>query len=48
MVREVIIYGDDFWEFYNKQTQKVKLKINWTIGLVKDLTNSSGTILEAH
>lgn len=37
LVREVIIYGDDFWEFYNKQTQKVKLKINWTIGLIKDL-----------
>ena len=37
LVRKVIIYGDDFWEFYNKQTQKVKLKINWTIGLVKDL-----------
>lgn len=37
LVREVIIYGDDFWEFYNKQTQKVKLKINWTIGVVKDL-----------
>ncbi|MBS1975949.1 MAG: type II toxin-antitoxin system RelE/ParE family toxin [Bacteroidetes bacterium] len=37
LVREVIVYGDDFWEFYNKQQQKVKLKINWTIGLVKDL-----------
>jgi phage-related protein len=36
-VREIIVYGDDFWEFYNKQTQKVKLKINWTIGIVKDL-----------
>jgi phage-related protein len=37
LVREIIIYGDSFWEFYNKQTQKVKLKINWTIGVVKDL-----------
>jgi phage-related protein len=37
LVREIIVYGDDFWEFYNKQTQKVKLKINWTIGIVKDL-----------
>ena len=37
LVREVIIYGDDFWEFYNKQTQKVKLKINWPIGVVKDM-----------
>jgi hypothetical protein len=37
LVREIIIYGDDFWEFHNKQNQKVKLKINWTIGLLKDL-----------
>jgi len=37
LVREIIVYADDFWEFYNKQTQKVKLKINWTIGVVKDL-----------
>ena len=36
-VREIIVYGDEFWEFYNKQTQKVKLKIDWTIGVVKDL-----------
>jgi hypothetical protein len=26
-----------FTECYNKQTLKVKLKINWTIGVVKDL-----------
>jgi len=37
LVREIIVYGDDFWEFYSKQTQKVKLKINWTIGVIKDL-----------
>ena len=37
VIREVIVYGDDFWEFYYKQPEKVRLKINWTIGVVKDL-----------
>ncbi len=31
-VRRVIVYGDEFWEFYYKQTQKVQERINWTIG----------------
>ncbi|MDN4165426.1 type II toxin-antitoxin system RelE/ParE family toxin [Cytophagales bacterium LB-30] len=35
--REVLIYGDDFWEFYNQQAPKVKRKINWTIGVIRDL-----------
>ncbi len=36
-LREIVFYGDDFWVFYNKQSSKVKEKINWTIGLVKCL-----------
>ncbi len=36
-IREIIFYGDDFWVFYDKQSNKVKEKINWTIGLVKCL-----------
>jgi len=36
-IRKVIIYGNDFWEFYNKQAQKVKDRINWTIRLVSEL-----------
>ncbi|MGE0772883.1 MAG: type II toxin-antitoxin system RelE/ParE family toxin [Cyclobacteriaceae bacterium] len=36
-VREVIVYGDDYWEFYNEQTEKVKRKTNWTIGVARDL-----------
>lgn len=36
-VREIIVYGDHYWEFYNGQTEKVKRKINWTIGVVRDL-----------
>jgi phage-related protein len=36
-IREVIYYGDYFWEFYKKQSVKVKKKINWTIGLLQYL-----------
>ncbi|MCX6253577.1 MAG: type II toxin-antitoxin system RelE/ParE family toxin [Bacteroidia bacterium] len=36
-IREVIFYGDFFWDFYKKQSPKVKKKINWTIGLLKYL-----------
>ena len=32
--REVIVYGNEFWEFYNKQAPKVREKIMWTIRLV--------------
>jgi phage-related protein len=34
-IREIIFYGDYFWDFYKKQSQKVRKKINWTIGLLK-------------
>lgn len=51
--RKVIIYGDHFWDFYNKQNQKIKDKINWTIKLIKTmdrvpkkyLKNITGTTL---
>jgi phage-related protein len=36
-IREVIFYGDYFWDFYKKQSPKVKKKINWTIGLLQFL-----------
>jgi len=36
-VRHVVVYGPYFWEFYHNQTQKVKDRINWTIGLIEDL-----------
>jgi phage-related protein len=35
--REIIIYGHSFYEFYNKQNQKVREKIDWTIGVVRDM-----------
>jgi phage-related protein len=38
-VRKIIIYGEDFWEFYNKQNSKVKDRINWTIRLVFEIRN---------
>jgi len=37
LIREVIFYGDYFWEFYKKQSPKVKKKINLTIGLLQFL-----------
>ena len=36
-VRSLKVYGDDFWEFYNEQTQKVKERILWTIRLVREI-----------
>jgi phage-related protein len=36
-IREIIYYGDSFWDFYKKQSPKVKTKIDWTIGLLKYL-----------
>jgi hypothetical protein len=37
IIRQVLIYGDDFWEFYNAQKAHVQTKIDWVIGLVRDL-----------
>lgn len=37
MNREIIVFGNDFSEFYSKQTAQVKLKINWTIDLIRHL-----------
>jgi phage-related protein len=34
-VRKILIYGDDFWRFYHKQSTKIKERINWTIKLVQ-------------
>lgn len=34
-VRKILIYGEDFWDFYNKQNAKVKERTNWTIKLIK-------------
>jgi len=36
-VRQVIVYGEYYWAFYYKQTQKVRERINWTIGIIEDL-----------
>jgi len=34
-IREVIYYGEYFWDFYKQLSFKVKKKINWTIGLLQ-------------
>lgn len=35
--RQILIYGKDFWEFYNSFPEKVKLRIDWTLDLVRTL-----------
>jgi hypothetical protein len=34
-LRDIYVYGTDFWEFYDGQTKK--FKIDWVIGLVRTL-----------
>jgi phage-related protein len=36
-IREVVFYGDYFWDFFVRQSRKVKDKITWTIGLLRYL-----------
>ncbi|MCB0431189.1 MAG: type II toxin-antitoxin system RelE/ParE family toxin [Flavobacteriales bacterium] len=35
--RQIVFFGNDFLDFYNKQTRKVRTRIDWTLGLVRDL-----------
>jgi phage-related protein len=35
--RKVIVYGAEFWDFYNSRNKKVQEKIDWVIGLVRTL-----------
>jgi phage-related protein len=35
--RKVIVYGKEFWDFYNAQKKKVQDKIDWVIDLVRVL-----------
>ena len=37
LAREIVVYGEEFWEFYTKQTKKVRIKIDWTLGVIRDL-----------
>jgi phage-related protein len=36
-LRDVIVYGDHFWDFYNAQREEVQGKIDQVIGLVRSL-----------
>lgn len=36
-IRSLKVYGNDFWEFYNKQTKKVQDRILWTIRVIRDI-----------
>jgi phage-related protein len=33
--RAIQIYQNHFWDFYNKQDQKVQKKIDWTVTLIQ-------------
>ena len=35
--RNIFVYKNYFWDFYNKQTQKTQKKIDWVIDLIKAL-----------
>ena len=36
-IRNVYVYGNNFWDFYNKQNKKVQDKIDWVIGLIRTI-----------
>lgn len=36
-LRDIYVYGTDFWDFYNQQAKKVQDKIDWVIDLVRTL-----------
>lgn len=36
-LRDIYVYGTDFWDFYNAQTKKVQDKIDSVIDLVRTL-----------
>ena len=36
-IRNLKVYGDEFWVFYNKQSSKVQARILWTIRLIRDI-----------
>ena len=36
-IRSLKVYGDDFWDFFNKQTLKVQDRILWTIRIIRDI-----------
>ena len=35
--RNIQVYKNHFWDFYNSQPKKVQDKLDWTIGLVRSL-----------
>ncbi|MEX6690160.1 type II toxin-antitoxin system RelE/ParE family toxin [Danxiaibacter flavus] len=36
-IRNIQIYGNSFWIFYEKQTKKVQERILWTLRLIRDV-----------
>jgi phage-related protein len=44
--REIEIYGDHFFDFYNKQPVRVQAKIDWTITLIQTTQSVSSKFLK--
>ena len=36
-IRSLKVYGNYFWEFYNKQNKKIQERILWTIRVIRDI-----------
>ncbi|REG92062.1 phage derived Gp49-like protein DUF891 [Algoriphagus antarcticus] len=36
-LRNIYVFENEFWDFYNKQSKKVQAKIDWVIDLVRTL-----------
>lgn len=44
--RKIEIYGDHFFDFYNKQPVRVQAKIDWTITLIQTTQSVSSKFLK--
>ena len=44
--RKIEIYGDHFFDFYNKQPVRVQSKIDWTITLIQTTQSVSSKFLK--
>lgn len=45
-MRKIVFYKDYFMDFYNKQTSEVQVKIEWTLGIIRDLNGIPSKFLK--
>jgi len=36
-IRDIFVYGNHFWDFYNGQKTEVQEKIDWVLGLIRSI-----------